>query len=183
MRKLFFVTSCLLLIVCLPAFAEEPNSDNPRLLELYKADQAARTGGEIDWSVVAKEDEERREEVLSIIGEKGLRTARDYFHAAMVFQHGNSADEIRMAYSLAWIASTLDPEHETARWLSAAAWDRIMMREGMPQWYGTQFRTVSPDGPWELYEVDEDAVTDEERARFGVPPLAESKARAEAMNQ
>jgi len=159
--------------------------DNPRLAELYQADQADRQAGPdgIDWSIVGPRDEQRREEVLSIIEDHGLRTAGDYHHAAIVFQHGGPADEIRLAFSLAWIASVLDPQNREARWLSAAAWDRIMMREDMPQWYGTNFTKPSADGPWELYKVDESAVTDEERARMYVPPLEAARERAIWMNK
>jgi hypothetical protein len=54
------------------------------------------------------------------------------------------------------------------------------MTLGKPQRYGTQFKR-DPGGPWYLYPVDP-AVTDEERARWNVPPLAELKKRAEALN-
>jgi len=157
--------------------------DNERLRLLYEADQGARTGGKIDWAIVSREDKERRAEVLAIMSGNGLRTSADYFHAAMVFQHGETADEIRTAYGLAWLASVLDPGNKDALWLSAAAWDRVMMREDMPQWYGTQFWKPSKDAPWELYKIDESAVTDEDRIRMGVPTLAETRKKAEAMNR
>ncbi len=52
---------------------------------------------------------------------------------------------------------------------------------GKPQIYGTQFRQV--EGIWILDQIDEKAVTDEERAKWHVPPLADSKKRAEQMNR
>jgi hypothetical protein len=49
---------------------------------------------------------------------------------------------------------------------------------GLPQKYGTQYRSVG--GRWVLYPVDP-ATSDEERARWDVPPLAEALRRAEEM--
>ena len=66
----------------------------------------------------------------------------------------------------------------------AAAWDRYQMRLGKPQWYGTQFvrDDMDMDSPWRLYEVDTTAVTDADRRRLNVPPLADARARVETMN-
>lgn len=173
----------LTIAICFPVHAEESSLDNPRLLQLFEADQNARSSDQIDWKVLSGQDRTRRQKTMSIIKNDGLHTAGDYYHAAMVFQHGDTADEIRTAFGLAWMASVLDPENKGAKWLSAAAWDRIMMRENMPQWYGTQFFKVGQDASWELYKIDESAVTDEERARMNVPPLKEARERARKMNE
>jgi hypothetical protein len=159
--------------------------DNQKLVQLYSADQKERKVLKrgIDWEVLASHDKRRRAEVLAIIENHGLRTSLDYYHAAMIFQHGESADDIRLAYSLAWIASTLNSSNSQALWLSAAAWDRIMMREKMPQWYGTQFSRKDKDAPWELYKVDESAVTDDERIQMGVPTLEASRKRVLDLNK
>ena len=53
------------------------------------------------------------------------------------------------------------------------------MRLGKPQRFGTQYRLDA--GKWVLYAVDP-AVTDEERQRWGVPPLAQARRRADEMN-
>jgi hypothetical protein len=55
------------------------------------------------------------------------------------------------------------------------------MNLGKPQLYGTQFQRVNGTGPWILWDVDP-AVTDEERAKWDVPPLARAKARVVALN-
>ena len=53
------------------------------------------------------------------------------------------------------------------------------MYDKKPQKYGTQFQKQGD--VWVLWEVDP-ATTDEERAKWDVPPLAEAKARAVQMN-
>jgi len=175
MRHVLFA----LCLVCASAFADDLAS-NAELTELKKQDQAARSGGVngIDWKVVSSQDAERRKRVADILRAGGVRTSADYFNAALIYQHGQTVDDIRLAYSLANVAATLDPNNKMARWLTAAAWDRMMMRLGKPQWYGTQFNKPQDSETWQLYMIDETAVSDEDRKALGVPALEEAKARA-----
>jgi hypothetical protein len=161
-------------------------SDSPRLTQLFTEDQAARGVGkweDLDWDTLNKADAKRREEVLAMMKRGELNTARDFYHAAMIFQHGATSDDIQLAYSLAWISATLDPSSQQALWLSAAAWDRVLMSKNQPQWYGTQYTKASTNGPWELYKIDETAVTDEERAKLHVPSLRAARERVKELNK
>lgn len=153
-----------------------------------KQDQSARayffSGINKDERIKLKNtDEQRRNQVADILQRGELHTAQDYYHAAMIYQHGGSIDSIRMAYSLATLSSMLDPANKSAKWLSAAAWDRMMMTLGKPQWYGTQFQCPYDTNACELYVIDESAVTDEDRKNLGVPTLTESRARAKLMTK
>jgi len=167
--------------LCASAAASQAPS-NPELAKLKAEDQAARTGTyeSINWDKLSVEDAARRARVLDFLRQGSVRTAEDYCNAAMIFQHGETVDDTRLAHALATTSRALDPSGKQCRWLSAAAWDRLMMRLGKPQWYATQF-TKSQAGTWELYKVDETAVTDADRAALDVPPLAESRARAAAI--
>lgn len=162
--------------------AEHEGKNNAELRRIYEEDQADRAGGpnaKADWSAVEARDKARQERVHQILKEGGGKTADDYFHAAMVFQHGDSDDEIAKAHELSLKAAELDAEHPVARWLAAASKDRLLMRQGKPQLYGTQFKKV--DGKWVLHEVDP-SVTDEEREKWGCPPLAEARKRVDVLN-
>ncbi len=154
------------------------------LRELMNQDQAVRSGtaDSIDWKKVVPQDAERRKRTMEIMKTGGLRTSEDYYNAALIFQHGDSAEDIKLAYSLATVAVTLDPDNKPAKWLTAAAWDRIMMRLGKPQWYGTQSFKPNGSDKWELYTIDEKAVSDEERKAYGVPSVKESRRRAESFH-
>lgn len=101
--------------------------DHPRLLQIHAADQAARATQPIDWDRVAAMDAAHREEALALLRAGEVRTANDLYHAAMVMQHGSETADYQLAFSLARLAMTLDPSSKRARWLSAAAWDRILM--------------------------------------------------------
>ncbi len=81
---------------------------------LFEADQNDRKAGKIDDATL-KRDESRREQVLEQLRGGNVRTAKDHYHAAMVFQHGKTADDIRLAFSLAWLSAQLDPENDD-RW-------------------------------------------------------------------
>ena len=153
-------------------------TDNPELAAIFQADQAARQGQMA--RDVGERDAERRRRVEGIIAAGQMRTAADHFHAAMVFQHGGSPDDYMRAHELAKRAAELDPSHRSAKWLSAAAMDRYLLSVGRPQVYGTQFMVVQD--VWVLQEIDESAVTDEQRAALGVPPLAQARERARKGN-
>jgi tetratricopeptide (TPR) repeat protein len=149
---------------------------NRELIRIEMDDQADRSAAPIDWSALGKRDLERRTRVRKIIAAGAARTAYDFRSAALVMQHGDGADDYRMAHELAMRAVALDPNDKGGRWLAAATEDRYLHCIGKPQIWGTQFRR-NTGGPWTMDPIDETAVTDEERAKWNVPPLAEAKRR------
>ncbi len=155
---------------------------NAELAEIYVQDQGDRMGGysQIDWSKVGPRDVKRRARVDEILKVGGANTSIDFQHAAMVYQHSDKTADYQRAHELAVKAVELDSSNVEAKWLAAATKDRFLMSSGKPQLYGTQFRKI--DGVWKLHDVDP-TVTDEERAKWGVPPLAEAKQRAVQMNK
>ena len=160
---------------------EREKKNNAELTRLYKEDQADRSGdiATTDWAGVEARDKARQARLHQLLAEGGAKTAEDYYRAAMVFQHGYTDDEIAQAHELSLKAVELDADNRAARWLAAASKDRLLMRQGKPQLYATQYKKV--DGKWVLPEVDP-SVTDEERAKWGCPSLAEAQKRVEALN-
>lgn len=112
-------------------------SDNPTLTEMFNVDQKAREGDHIDWAKLTKDDEQRRTDLRQMLSSGGVRTGNDYFHAAMIFQHGQNPDEYLMAHVLAMDAVAQGSKE--ARWLSAATLDRYLRSIWQPQVFGTQF--------------------------------------------
>jgi len=162
--------------------AERSKTLNAELIQIHHDDQADRAVGayeNIDWAKVAPRDQARRKRVDEILAAGGAKAADDYYHAAMVYQHGNAPDEIQRAHDLAIRAVELDPEHDAARWLAAASEDRKLMYEHKPQKWGTQYKKL--DGTWVVWEVDP-AITDAQRAEWNVQPLAAAHVFVDRMN-
>ena len=155
-------------------------SDHPELAKMFKEDQSDRRDcpDEGPCFIVPARDKDRQQAALELLRSGQVRTANDYFHAALIFQHSRSAEDNALAHALASIAARIDPRHRGAKWLAAAAWDRTLMRRGKPQWYGTQYAKSSAGDRWDLHPVDEKAVTDEDRKAVGLAPLAELRERA-----
>ena len=145
---------------------------NQELRRIFEADQRDRTQRPVVEGVMER-DADRRRRVQALIEAGGLVEPADYYHAAMVFQHGVELADYWRARELALKAT--DMGYRPARWLAAAAYDRWLMNHGRPQKYGTQYRAVA--GNWALWDVDPET-TDEERSRWDVPLLAEAKRRA-----
>ncbi|MFP5247325.1 MAG: TPR end-of-group domain-containing protein [Thermoanaerobaculia bacterium] len=159
-------------------WAKKFGADNRELWALREADEDDRQPG-ADSKAGAKRDRARLTRVKQIVAEGGLKTANDYFMAAMLFQHGSQPEDYQQARTLALRATQLDPTNTRATWLAAAAQDRYLWSIGKPQMYGTQFHEVN--GVWTIEPID-DTVTDDERAKWHVPPLADARRRAESMN-
>jgi hypothetical protein len=155
---------------------------NEELKSLFEQDQADRkewrNSSQKQIEQVVQRDRERRQRVEELIASAALQAPEDYFHAAMIFQHGETLEHYWQAHELARRGAELG--HRIARWLTAAACDRWLMRQGKPQKFGTQY--TLKEGKWVLYEVDP-ATTDVQRTEWNVPPLAQALQRAEKMNQ
>ncbi len=168
-----FLFAALMLLFGHAALAATP-SDNPELVQLFQQDQAEREGDKLDWSQLALHDSARRSHVQALLDAGSVHSAADYYHAAMVFQHGESLMDYRLANSLATLAMALDKSDAHYRWLVAASWDRLLMHQLQPQWYGTQFKGDAK-GMY-LYPVSVDAVSEAERKTMIGHTLAESRA-------
>src|SRR6478609_7472786 len=174
----------LVLTVFLVAPLSCLGANNDQLRVIMYADQADRQSQpNLDqWKDIAKRDAARRSKVQAELAAGRVHTSADFFNAALVMQHADTFEEIRMAHALATIAASLDPLDRSARSLKAKSWDRLLLRQKKPQWYGTQY-VSDASGKWALSQIDETAVTDADRVELAVPTLAEAKKRVEVMNR
>ena len=152
-------------------------SDDPELGYLFDADQADRVNNVLAVGS-AQRDQARRARGMQKLGHGEIRTSRDFYHLAMLLQHGGLAEHYHLGHELArraWKAG-----YEPAGWLAAATLDRWLMHVGLPQKFGTQYSFSN--GCWRVYPVDA-TVSDDERMRWGVPRLEQAYERAEQMNR
>ncbi|QYC11095.1 hypothetical protein [Brevundimonas nasdae] len=159
----------------LPQDQIEPN---PELAALFNADQAVRQNAMTLGSDVAQQDRQRRERVRELISAGEVRSGRDYYHAAFIFQHGDNPDDYLLAHALAVTAVALNETQ--ASWIAAATLDRYLQNIGRPQIYGTQFQIPHDGGDVTQGAYDRDLISDSVRAAAGVPSLAEQDAQAES---
>jgi hypothetical protein len=151
--------------------------DHAELEQIFAADQADRRG-ELPPDIIDR-DRERLARVADLLDAGALRSAADHLRAAFIFQHGQRLEHYWQAHELALQAVDLG-HGPPARWLAAAAYDRWLMHQGLPQKFGTQYRMAG--ARWVLHEVDP-ATSDAERARWEVPPLAVAEAHAGRLNE
>ena len=145
---------------------------NQELRRLFEEDQSERQRQYRPR--LARRDRRRRKRVEQLLAAGVAISAPDFFHAAMVFQHGETLDDFWRAHELAVKATELGEKR--ARWLAAASYDRWLIGQGQPQKYGTQYRL---DGAKPMLYPVNPATTDDERVRWGVPTLAEAERRAD----
>ena len=157
-------------------------TDNVELARLYHDDQADRqptAGKAIDWKIVEPRDKARQARVKELYQNGQLLTGNDYYHAAMVLQHGVVPEDFLLCHELC--VAAIIKGNKDARWLAAASEDRFLMNIDRPQRFGTQFRSKSFNAPMTLYKTD-DGVTDVLRMSFDVPTLEKARAREKRMN-
>ncbi len=121
----------------------------------------------------------RRKETWDLVAAGRVKQPDDAYHAAALLVTSDRPAEVARAAELAHQALAGNPDLLAARPLVATAEDRRAMLAGKPQRFGTQF--VEVDGKWQLYTVDP-AVGDDERAEWGLPPLAAAQARVAELN-
>jgi Tol biopolymer transport system component len=149
---------------------------NPFLRELVDEDQADQRGEDVKRS-----NRERNRIVLALLGQGAVTSPEDKFHAAMVLQHtgltfcegrlvSTSPDNYFLAHIL--FTSAFVDGYEKARYYVAASIDRYMSFTEGYQKYGTNRLFNEVTGKEELVPIDR-ATPDSERAKYGVPPLAE----------
>lgn len=155
---------------------------NKELEKNFKADQKDRTSGLFNDNpeLSIKRDAFRRKQVLEILKKDSAKTGEDYYFASMIFHHGPKIAHAKKAISLA--RHSFELGYDKARWLYAAAIDRLLVKQNKKQKFGTQFYKKNPTDKWILNPID-NKITDEERAKFNVPTLNETRKMIDKMNK
>ena len=145
------------------------------LAELAREDQGSRSG-----ETIARTDAERQRLVLAELANGGVRTPADKANAALVLQHTGmtfcggklvslSPDNYLLAHHLA--VAAFEAGQADARFLVPQTIDRYLSLTQGSQKYGTNRFNNQETGAEEWAPIDR-TVTDAERAKYGVPPLA-----------
>jgi hypothetical protein len=125
-----------------------------------------------DWQAVARRDKDRQTTVRALLTKGELKSGRDYQFAALVFQHSESANDLKLAHLLAVTAALKG--QPTARWLAAAALDRYLWASNQPQVFGTQFKQQgAANSTWTMEPYDREVLSDSMRAEWCVVSTSE----------
>lgn len=182
MQKIRLLAVILALVACqyTPEISSSEPSDNEELQRLYREDQQDRLSDTINWAHVMTRDSIRELRVFTLLKNHLISTGQDYYHAAMILQHGSDTTASRMAVEM--MRQSIELDGHISKWLLAAAIDRNLMRRGQPQIYGTQF--ISDDrGVFSRYVLDSTAISDLERRQYGVETLAEQREKLKRLNR
>lgn len=180
-----------LLLLPLPAWAQDTGPATDELRALYEADQADRRFTSPptpeEWKAISARDAERQARVYELLKGDQVSVAEDFYHAAMVLQHGDAYEDILLAHILATAAAFMGDQR--GRWLSAASLDRYLHRTRMPQRLGTQYLAASPEDPFTPDPSQPWSqgpyvrwLPDSIREIFGVESLADQAERVRTLN-
>jgi hypothetical protein len=132
---------------------------NAELAELAKQDQLDRSQGAFNMA----KDSSRLKRVQELENSDSLQHPLDFYHAALIYQHGTEPLHYLKAYLLSEEALKRDPTLVKAKSLNCAADDRYRLSVGKAQVWGTQY-VVKSDNKVEIQEPFHPWVkTDKER--------------------
>lgn len=149
-------------------------TDSSEIKRILDADQADRESSiaAINWEQVAPRDSVRRKQVLEMIDRGEVRTGKDFARAALVFQHGETTNDILLAHILA--VTALGKGDPDGRRMAAITLDRYLNRIGQPQVFGTQFNSANlkDSKAWTMDPYDPKLIGDALRALNCVEPVS-----------
>ena len=92
---------------------------------------------------------------------------------------GDDLEDLKLSEQLA--LQSAEQGVQLGRRVAAEAIDKQLVRNRLPQRYGTQYEWVVALRAWRLFPIDP-ATTDADRRTMGVPPLVEIRAGEEKLN-
>jgi hypothetical protein len=123
-----------------------------------------------------------------------VQTGEDFHDAALLFQHGVSADDYLLAHILA--VEAVIKGDDKSKFLAAATLDRYLQFINKPQVFGTQYAPITPVQPvtaagnvgvfkertWTHMPFDEQLLPDAVRHDYCVPDLEQQKRNLATLN-
>ena len=138
----------------------------------------------------------RRQQIRAMLAKGEVQTGEDFSDAALIFQHGEDADDYLFGHILALEA--VIKGDDGAKWLVAATLDRYLQSINQPQVFGTQYPldpnapkqpTTEPVNPYAgrfkgrtQSPFNDQIMPDALRHDFCVPDLAQQKRNLATLN-
>lgn len=169
-----------------PHKATALQADSTVMEQIFTADQKPRlesptSASRAKWVDVNAADESRRLQVHRLLDAGELRTGKDYWEAAFIFQHSLDPNDYLLAHTLASIA--VAKGYQDGLWIMTASLDRYLQAIHQPQIYGTQSRRNKGEEPFTQEPYNRSVITDAMRKELGVPARAEQQKDLEELNK
>lgn len=174
------ITALLLVALSALAACHSPSAALRGLAKDQRDDVFAPVKSAEDAEARRQRSTERAAKVRKLLAEDGVGSAADRYYAALVLVQCPSADDLELAQQQA-LAAAEQGEPRGFR-VAAEALDKLLVKRGMMQRYGTQFKWEPVLRAWRLYPLDP-RTTDAERKAMGVPPLEELRQQEAALNR
>jgi hypothetical protein len=149
--------SCSCIAAQTPATEQSKPQTAPSIHQMYLDDQsevpAGKPGGiaPITGEEFNARGEVRRAKIRAMLANGDVHTGADFHDAALLFQHGETADDYLLAHILA-VEAVIKGE-DSSKWLAAATLDRYLQSIKQPQVFGTQY-PLDPNAPPSTEPVD-----------------------------
>ncbi|HEY9793590.1 MAG TPA: hypothetical protein V6D22_24540 [Candidatus Obscuribacterales bacterium] len=125
------------------------------------------------WEIISAHDKQHHDRILELMRQDKLKSADDFYYAAMIMQHGSDTKDFSLAHIFAMAAA--QKGHKLAPALSALSFDRLMLSVGQPQIFGSQSCSEA-NAPYKLTEpMQLDLITDSIRKEFNTQTIPEAK--------
>jgi len=170
---------CALLALLVGACSSTPMSE--RLDELMAEDAREQREAVLpsDWERHEAAHLRRLDKVRTWADRNQLKSVQDHVRAAELLVDSDREEDIALAGALAEHAAQEGAAEALP--LVAEATDRLLLKQGQPQRYGTQYIYDPATQRWSLYRWNRET-TDDERRQMGVPTLATAIARESMLN-
>lgn len=151
-------------------FYRKSSKSNRRLVLVFEEVQKERLQG--DWEDIkfrkniSSKEKHARTEALQMLKKGKIKTADDFYRAAMLFQHGTNFKSYAIAVALAAASGHLG--EPWGRSLYAMALDRFLLSIGQKQHFGTNFEKIRR--VWQLSPYNK-KTSDYERQSYLVEPI------------
>jgi len=150
---------------------------------IFSEDQSDRKNpdfiGEDKYLYYKKRDQQRRLEVKKLLSKKEVETGGDLYKAAIIFHHSQNISDLKKAKQLC--EKSTNKKFIKSKWLYAAITDRMLIHEGKPQKFGTQYLKKNKKDNWKLAKYDK-KTTDHERSLYNVPSIEKIKEQIAKLN-
>lgn len=155
---------------------------NTKLQKFFNEDQKDRRNPVVlsNARLLKLRDKVRKDLACGLLRRNEINSPKDYYMAAMIFHHGTTIQDSKKAVALA--KKSADLGYKKALAFYATCLDRLLVRQGKKQKFGTQYFKKNSKSLWKLLPVDP-KISDKEREKYGLPTLNEMKKRINELNK